>query len=111
MFYLGAILTIGGFLFWMATVHHIGRALLTKELVTSGPYKYIRHPMYASAYSMLSGIGLLFFSWIWFAIMVAFIPIWLMDCRIEERQMTELHGETYLDYKKKVGMFRPKTRQ
>ncbi len=44
-------------------------------------------------------------------IMLVFIPIWYLDCRIEEKQMIELHKEKYLDYKKRTGMFLPKIRK
>jgi len=51
---------------------------------------------------MLTGAGILFFSEIWFMIMLAFIPIWYLDCRIEENQMTELYGR---NIKKEQGCF------
>lgn len=80
-----------------------------KELVTGGPFKYVRHPMYVSIYVMLVGIGLLFFfSWVWSAIMIMFIPVWYVDCKIEEKMMVELYNEEYPDYKKKTEMFFPK---
>jgi len=104
----GVLLMAGGISFWIWTGHHVSRALFTKDLITSGPYKYVRHPMYAAIYIALFGAGFLFFSWIWFAIMIIFIPVWYLDCRIEEKQMFELHGEEYLDYKRRVGMFLPK---
>jgi len=46
-----------------------------KELITTGSFKYARHPMYVAIYIMLLGVGFLFFSEVWFAIMVVFIPI------------------------------------
>lgn len=109
----GIVLSAGGFLFWMYVAHYMGvggaLSIKDKELVTGGPFKYVRHPMYVSIYVMLVGIGLLFFfSWIWFAIMIGFIPIWYVDCRIEEKLVIELHKEKYLDYKKRTGMFFPK---
>jgi len=107
---LGTLLTVSGFFFWIYTVYYMRHAFFDKELVTSGPFKHVRHPMYASIYLMLFGIGLLFFSWAWFVIMALFIPIWYIDSRIEEKQMIGLHGREYLDYKKRVGMFLPKVR-
>ena len=78
------------------------RALFDKTLVTTGPFRYMRHPMYIGIYIMLTGAGLLFFSKIWFMIMIIFIPVWYLDCKIEEKQMTELHKEKYLNYKKNI---------
>ena len=45
---------------------------------------------------------------IWFVIMLVFIPVWYLNCKIEEKQMTELHKEKYLNYKKTSGMFFPR---
>ncbi len=90
--------------------YYMRRALFNKELVTGGPFKYVRHPMYVAIYIMLFGMGLLFFSWTWFAIMVVFMPVWYLDCRTEEKQMRGLHGREYLSYKRRVGMFIPKVR-
>lgn len=78
-------------------------------MVTDGPYRYARHPMYVAIYIILIGTGLLFFSKLWFIILLSFTPIWYLDCKLEEGQMTDLHGEKYLAYKKRVGMFFPYT--
>ncbi len=107
LLYLGISLIIGGFLFWMYVGYYMRRALFDKSLVTTGPFKYVRHPMYVGIYIMLSGAGLLFFSKIWFLIMLAFVPTWYFNCKMEEKQMTELHKEKYLNYKKETGMFLP----
>lgn len=64
--------------------------------------------VYLGIYIMLTGIGLLFFSHLWFAVMLAFVPIWYLDGRVEERQMIELHGSAYFDYRERTGMFIPK---
>lgn len=81
------------------------KAVFTRELVVEGPYKYARHPMYVAIYIILIGVGLLFFSIPWFVILLAFVPIWYIDCQLEEKQMTDLHQQEYLDYKRRVGMF------
>ena len=105
MIFLGSSLTVSGFLFFMYVGYYIRYALFDKGLVTEGPFKYIRHPMYVSIYIKLLGAGISFFSKIWFVIMLIFIPVWYFDCKIEEKQMTELHKEKYLEYKERTGMF------
>lgn len=104
---IGIFITIIGIIYSIQTFRYLAKPMITKELMTDGPYKYARHPMYVAIYTTLIGIGLLFFSKLWFIILLAFIPIWYFDCRLEEGQMTDLHGEKYLEYKKKVGMFFP----
>jgi len=113
LFWFGIILTIIGFLFWIYVVYYIqvngGLRIKNKNLLTEGPFRYVRHPMYVSGSIMLVGIGILFFSWVWFLILLIFAPIWYIECKIEERYLIKLFGERYLDYRKKTGMFFPKT--
>lgn len=108
---LGIVLSVVGFCFWMYVTRYMrikGSFSSKKELCTAGPFKYIRHPMYVSVYIMLTGLGLLFFAWIWFVLMIVFIPIWYGVSKMEENHMTGIWKEQYLDYKRKTGMFFPK---
>ena len=84
------------------------KAFFDKSLLISGPFKYVRHPMYVGLYLLFIGTGILFFSYPWFIIMIFFMPIWYFNCRIEEKQMTAIHGEKYTEYRKRIGMFFPK---
>ena len=104
----GIPLAIGGLLIWIYVGYHMRHAFFDKTLVTDGPFKYVRHPMYLGIHIMLTGIGLLFFSHLWFAVMLAFVPIWYPDGKVEERQMIELHGSAYFNYRERTGMFIPK---
>jgi protein-S-isoprenylcysteine O-methyltransferase Ste14 len=108
---LGAFLVIIGSSFWMYAGYYMRKALFDKTLVTTGPFKYVRHPMYVSIYIILLGIGILFFSKIWFIIMLAFVPVFYLNCKIEEKQMIVLHKQKYLNYKKGTGMFLPRIKR
>jgi protein-S-isoprenylcysteine O-methyltransferase Ste14 len=77
------------------------------KLVTSGLYKYIRHPMYAS---------LLFLGWGMFLkdintitiIIIALVTIAvLLTCKVEEKEMIARFGEEYRDYMKRTRMWIP----
>jgi len=108
---LGIPLSAVGFCLWVYVTRYMrikGSFSSKKELCTSGPFRYIRHPMYVSVYIMLVGIGLLFFDWLWFVLMLVFIPIWYGVSKMEENHMTSIWKEKYLDYKRKTGMFFPK---
>jgi len=104
----GVIIWILGLSLWIYTIYFMRSAFFDKTLLTTGPFTFVRHPMYSGIYVMLTGMGVLFFSYPWFLIMLFFIPIWYVNCRIEEKQMTGIHGKKYLEYKKKTGMFFPK---
>jgi len=104
----GVLICSLGLIIWIYVIYFMRRAFFDKTLLTTGPFTFVRHPMYSAIYIMLTGMGILFFSYLWFLIMLFFMPIWYVNCRLEEKQMTEIHGKKYLEYKKKTGMFFPK---
>ncbi len=76
------------------------------ELVTSGPYRLIRHPLYMGIIFMAPGFALVTASWI----LVALLPIGVflfLRVRKEERMMIERFGEEYLNYMRKTKRFIP----
>ena len=102
------IITFLGLIVWVWVGYCMRKAFFDKSLLISGPFKYVRHPMYVGLYLLFIGTGILFFSYPWFIIMIFFMPIWYFNCRIEEKQMTAIHGEKYTEYRKRIGMFFPK---
>jgi protein-S-isoprenylcysteine O-methyltransferase Ste14 len=72
----------------------------TKRLVTSGVYRFIRHPIYFAAIFYVSGAPLVFSSLYGFFVSLVFIPCILYRIGIEEKLLTEEFGEQYVDYKK-----------
>lgn len=84
------------------------RARFARGFIKDGPYRLVRHPLHVSLYLVLIGIALIFSSYLWFAILVLFAPVWYKVCRMEEGWMLELHGVEYLEYIYRTGMFFPK---
>ena len=107
MILLGAVITIAGISLLLAASIHLGRAKDTGELVTSGPFQYIRHPIYMSVYILSIGFGFLFFAWLWFLVMAVFIPLWWLESKEEEKEMLEKYGKKYVDYQERTKMFIP----
>ncbi len=73
------------------------------RLVTEGPYRFSRHPMYAGMAGVLVGLACLLASVVPMLVVPAFI--WLMEkgfIGIEERALQETFGQAYLEYKKRV---------
>jgi len=105
---LGLTLIVFGSLLNIWAVKHLVHAIKSRELVQSGPYKYIRHPMYVFIHIILVGVGMLWFSFTWFIILLLFTPVWYWIGRKEEKQMVEITDGKYQDYKKCTGMFFPK---
>jgi protein-S-isoprenylcysteine O-methyltransferase Ste14 len=80
-----------------------------QALVMHGPYRYVRHPMYAAFF--LSGIGIFLLSANWFIGAVYSIPMTLMyldRVSVEEEMMIERFGESYREYMKKTGRLLPR---
>jgi protein-S-isoprenylcysteine O-methyltransferase Ste14 len=83
-----------------------GTTIITVEddhqLITSGIYGYIRHPIYLGSLLLNTGIILAFGGF--FIPLVSFIA-WLLlmhdRMKIEEKLLEEKFGEEYLEYKKK----------
>jgi len=70
------------------------------ELVTAGPYRWIRHPAYAGMLVAFAASGLHFGSWVSFAVLV--LPITgavLHRIRVEEAALLEALGEPYRNYR------------
>lgn len=100
-----------GFAIWARV--HIGRNWGTPmtqkeepELVTSGPYRLVRHPIYAGL--LVAGIGTsVALSWAWL-IAVALAAIYFVDsATVEERYLTEQFPDRYPMYKRTTKMLVP----
>lgn len=103
----GVLVLVTGILLWITASLTLNKAVKENRIAVNGPYKYIRHPIYSSVYVLSTGLGLMFFAWIWFIIMIAFMPLWYIECRNEEKEIIKLFGQEYIDYRKMTGMFFP----
>jgi protein-S-isoprenylcysteine O-methyltransferase len=94
-FRLWAILTLGAF-FRTSVVLQDGH-----QLVTAGPYRWLRHPAYTGSIVTLTGLGLALGNWVSLAAMTVF-PALAIAYRIhaEERALTEQFGASYADFRK-----------
>jgi protein-S-isoprenylcysteine O-methyltransferase Ste14 len=79
------------------------------ELITSGIYGVIRHPMYASQWLWVIAQPLLLQNWIaGFANLLIFIPFYVLRVQAEEKMMVDKFGEDYRTYMKRTGAVLPK---
>jgi protein-S-isoprenylcysteine O-methyltransferase Ste14 len=71
------------------------------SVVTTGPYRYVRHPMYAGAMFHFAGLPLLLGSWWGLAVVPLFMGLFGVRIGIEEKTLrTALSG--YDDYAARV---------
>lgn len=80
-------------------------------LVTTGPYRRIRHPMYTSFYVFWLGMGLLAANWL-VALpgLTAMTALLIYRLPREERLMGEAFGEAYREYQERTGALLPRWR-
>ena len=72
------------------------------ELVRSGPYAWVRHPIYTGLLLMLIGTALALGEWRGvIAVLITFAALW-RKLTLEERWMRETFGTAYDDYRRSV---------
>lgn len=76
------------------------------ELITSGPYALIRHPIYTGLILAMLGSGL-GVSVVWALLLVLVGPYFIYSARREEAVMLQRFPEQYALYRARTGMFTP----
>jgi protein-S-isoprenylcysteine O-methyltransferase Ste14 len=72
------------------------------ELVVTGMYRFVRHPLYFGTMIFIAGLYLLMPSRIMLSVLViSYAYIWI-GSRLEERKLRALFGESYTTYAKNV---------
>ena len=111
----GALLLGAGLILLGVSHAHLGRSFYSlvamKEnqlLVDTGPYRYVRHPIYTAYFMNYLGGGFLAANIILTAVPVVFFGL-MITFRIgeEEAMMVEEFGDQYRSYMKRTGRFLP----
>ena len=109
----GLVLFAAGLLFAIWARIHIGRNWGTPmtqkedpELVTSGPYLLVRHPIYSGI--LVAGIGTaVALSWFWLAAVGLAGIYFIYSATVEERYLAEQFPDSYAEYKRSTKMLVP----
>jgi protein-S-isoprenylcysteine O-methyltransferase Ste14 len=113
-FWLGAAITIAGLLFAIWARVHLGRnwsrSVTIKqdhELITTGPYGVVRHPIYTGILTGFLGMAIAMSQVRGFIVFVLiFLVLWI-KLSIEEQWMRSQFGETYATYAHKTAALVP----
>ena len=108
-FVVGALVAAGGLLFAVQARRHLGRnwsAIVTvkkdHELITSGPYALVRHPIYTGLLLGFAGSALALGQWRGIvATAIVLASLW-RKLRLEERWMRARFGPAYDEYARRV---------
>jgi protein-S-isoprenylcysteine O-methyltransferase Ste14 len=79
------------------------------HLIVSGPYAYVRHPIYALSSVLMISSAVAVPSIAMIAIAVLHCGLLQWEARREEAYLIETHGQAYRDYLASVGRFIPKS--
>jgi len=92
--------------------NNISETFLTKEkhvLVAHGPYRWVRHPLYAAATMSLVALSVLAANWFMLAMAgAAFLGIAGLVIPREETELVQKFGDEYREYMERTGRFAPR---
>jgi protein-S-isoprenylcysteine O-methyltransferase Ste14 len=105
---------ISAALSWTA-VKHLGRQFRVNaglyedhQLVRTGPYSIVRHPIYSSVLAILLSTILLLTPWRWAAVsLVLFVVGTEIRVRTEDKLLASRFGREFAEYRKKVPAYVP----
>jgi protein-S-isoprenylcysteine O-methyltransferase Ste14 len=72
------------------------------RMVTDGPYRSVRHPMYTAALSISLGLACLIQSWAFFGVFGVYLMLIILLIPMEEDALREAYGELYVTYLQKA---------
>jgi protein-S-isoprenylcysteine O-methyltransferase Ste14 len=80
-----------------------------RELAMSGPYAFVRNPLYVGNFFLGLGVAVIVGNWIILVLFLAgFLGIYTGTIRGEEKHLREMFGKPYEDYCRNVPSFLPR---
>jgi protein-S-isoprenylcysteine O-methyltransferase Ste14 len=99
----GGILLALGVPMWLTAIISVMRAYKRDELVTSGVFGLVRHPVYSAIIVLaLPGIALLTRSWPLFLMPLVAYTVFKLLIHREDEYLDRRFGRAYLDYRARV---------
>lgn len=102
-----------GLMFW--TLQSLGNNLTdtvvtraNASLITSGPYRWVRHPYYSITGILMLSASLLSANGLIAATSLMVLGLLVIRTPLEEKHLVERFGQSYLDYAANTGRFLPK---
>ncbi|MDR3609933.1 MAG: isoprenylcysteine carboxylmethyltransferase family protein [Ignavibacteriaceae bacterium] len=77
------------------------------DLISKGPYKFLRHPQYLAQMLVDLGGGIAVMSYLLLPVAIIEIPFLIMRALLEEKLLEKNFKERFAEYKKKTGFLIP----
>ena len=77
------------------------------QIVQSGPYAFVRHPMYFGAWVFMFGLLLVYPTWAILILFVSMLASFIGRARREEITLADRFGSAWVEYKKRTKMIVP----
>jgi protein-S-isoprenylcysteine O-methyltransferase Ste14 len=104
----GIVLMGVGLVFYFATVRLLLKGLKETRLITSGPYRFCRNPLYVSLIILIiPALSLILNSWLVLTSSIVGFLLFKLFIKSENKELEKFFGEDYLKYKKETPEFFP----
>ena len=80
---------------------------LPERIVTGGPYRYTRNPIYLGQLIFMAGLAVTLRSWAALALFAVHVPWFHMHVLADEVQLEKRFGTEYLEYRNRVKRWLP----
>lgn len=104
-----------GMVMWLWAAQTLGRFFVPgvgvfhdHTLVTSGPFRFVRHPIYAAVFALWLGVALGTLNWLLLVLWPGFVAGVLRQARKEEGFLQAKFGTAYEDYTRRTRQLIPK---
>jgi protein-S-isoprenylcysteine O-methyltransferase Ste14 len=97
-FYIGLPIALVGVVTYAMVIVSFATNPIGKEPVTTGLYRYSRHPMYITQLVMFIGVGIASASWLFLLLTIVYRAPSLIYVGSEEHICVEKYGDAYRQY-------------
>ena len=97
-FYVGLPIALVGTVTYIMVIVSFVTTPVGEKPITTGLYRYSRHPMYITQLVMLIGVGIASASWLFLLLTIVYTGLGFMYAGSEERICLQKYGDAYQEY-------------
>jgi protein-S-isoprenylcysteine O-methyltransferase Ste14 len=96
--YVGLPIALVGLVAFIMVIVSFVTTPISEKPITTGPYRYSRHPMYVSQLVMFIGVGIAAASWLFLLLTIVYTSLGFIYAGSEEHMCLEKYGDAYREY-------------